>query len=118
MSSSSSDGEQVGQDAIWSSTPDKVVISGAQKHPKKVRADGGKPGKSPGTNTENVGYIPPPGVFDPLKCLDVWDDQRGCYRLNPEEDEATPETPAPTPGFPAITITDLASFAPKGAVLT
>ncbi|WP_245958724.1 hypothetical protein [Microbacterium bovistercoris] len=52
------------------------------------------------------------------KCDDEIPTWRGCYL--PIEDDADPtdQPPASTPGIPAITITDLASFAPEAATLT
>ncbi|MFE6733153.1 hypothetical protein [Microbacterium sp. NPDC057650] len=59
---------------------------------------------------------PPRSALD--ICLDSWEKVKLCYK--PVEQPKSDKAPAPpsAPGFPAITITDLAGFAPKGAVLT
>lgn len=53
--------------------------------------------------------------FDLASCLDDWTDARGCFRSTGEEEPAPPKADAPT--MPAITITDLARFAPEAVTV-
>ena len=57
---------------------------------------------------------PPPSAFE--VCLDAWEKNRSCYA--PLEPSEPGEEPADPVEIPPITITDLASFAPNGSILT
>lgn len=96
----------------------EIIIDGTQDTP-------GDPGTSPigdsdpGTDggwTPPADWTPPP-EFDFAQCLNNWDSYIRCFRATEETEEETPEdTTEPT--IPAITINDVARFAPAGPVIT
>lgn len=59
----------------------------------------------------------PPPEFNFAECLDNWDSYIHCFRATEEADEETPEEAA-EPEIPAITINDVARFAPAGSAIT
>lgn len=89
----------------------------------EVIVDGTRPGAStPGASTPTDDWEPnpnspwtPPPEFDFAKCLDDWDSYMHCFRPPEDTDEETVED---TVEIPAVTITDVARFAPDGPVLT
>ncbi|MDQ0725101.1 hypothetical protein QFZ21_000101 [Microbacterium sp. W4I20] len=97
---------QVGMEGTWATnTENKVEIWRTQT------SSGTEPGTSPPIGNTNPGtYTGPPrreATFD--QCMDSWSFV-SCYR-GPDEEE-TPEEAEPEQATPAITITDLAQFAP------
>ena len=67
-----------------------------------------RPGNSPDTNTGNW---TPPKEFSFDDCLANWNSYIRCFRATDEVEDADPSTPE-EPALPALTITDLAAFAP------
>ena len=78
----------------------------------------GNPNPNPGTDTPwtpPTDWTPPP-EFNFQTCLDNWDSYIHCFRASEEtEDEPAEEDAAPA--IPAITIADVARFAPDGSAI-
>ncbi len=99
-------------------TGTSVVVDGSHTTP-------GRPSTPTRPNTTPIRDSAPtgPAPSDPRsvefgQCLNSWDDQIACF-LATQPDDPTPDDDAdPTPSIPAITITDLAAFAPASAPLT
>jgi hypothetical protein len=86
----------------------EIIVDGTQTNP------GTSPigTTNPGPRTGGPWYPPP--EFDFGDCLASWDQYIGCFRSIEDDEEAdAPEDP----GMPAVTIADLAQFAPDGSVL-
>lgn len=105
-SSGTSDG---GSDLLTGTDGTTVVISGTQTQPSSGAPHSGSPrGDSPPSPS---GPTSPVHEFDFDSCLDDWNSSRGCFRA--VSDEEPPADPAPdATAAPAITIDDLAQFAP------
>lgn len=86
----------------------EIVIDGEQNQPGTSPVGNPQPG--PGVGTP---WYPPP-EFDFDECLVNWDSYIGCFRPVEEDDEDEDES---DPGFPPITIADVARFAPEGSPL-
>lgn len=107
-SSGTSDG---GSDLLTGTDGKTVVITGTQTQP----SSGGPRNDAPRRDTPSSPSGPafPVHEFDFDSCLDDWNSSRSCFRAAVDEEP----TPAPPPGTddpvaPAITIDDLAQFAP------
>lgn len=88
-----------------------VVISGTQTQPSSGNPRDNTPrGDSPSSPS---GPTFPVHEFDFDSCLDDWNSSRSCFRASVDE-EPSPAPPPATdePAAPAITIDDLAQFAP------
>lgn len=95
-----------------------VIIEGSQTNP-------GSPG-SPGSGNENngtgflpIGTEPPPSEVEDVfgTCLRDWQDYIGCFRSQEDPEPDTDDDTDPATTIPAITIDDVARFAPDPAVL-
>lgn len=100
------------------------VLLGSDGHSVNVEATKNTPGSREGstrdentTPIDNVDYTPPPPPPSAFEvCLEAWEKDKSCYvPLTPSEPGEEPADPVE---IPPITITDLASFAPNGSILT
>lgn len=74
----------------------------------------------PGTDsdwTPPPGWAPPP-EFNFAQCLNDWDSYIQCFRAQEEEAEETPAEEAAAPAIPAVTVADVARFAPAGSAIS
>jgi len=100
-----------GIDVVTGNDGSGVVVEGS-------RDSGGEPGTSP---IDNDWQPPledswtPPKETEIDRCLRDWESYRGCYAAERPEDVIEEEE---TPALPAISITDLARFAPGGTAIT
>lgn len=94
-------------------TGTEIVVDGTHTTP-------GSPGTSPVDDSTGTGtpYQPRFGQeeFDFGTCLRNWDDYIGCFRAIEDDEEMEDEDDA-SPGMPAVTIADVARFAPDGTLL-
>lgn len=90
-----------------------------------THTDPGNPGTSPigdwdpGSDadwTPPSDWTPPP-EFNFQQCLDNWDSYIHCFRESEDADEEAPADEAATPAIPAVTISDVARFAPAGSAI-
>jgi hypothetical protein len=83
-----------------------LTISGAKQQP------GTQPPSSRNPRNTDGPATPPPSqrAIELAKCLDELGTTRCAHLMQP--DDPQPNTPAPPPGVPAVTIADLARFAP------
>lgn len=91
----------------------EIIIDGSRETPRT-------PGTSPiidGEWTPNPTPVPPAKKFNFAECLDDWDSYIHCFR-GAEEPEAKEDDPEEVAEIPAITISDIARFAPDGSALT
>lgn len=96
-----------------------IIIDGSHTNP-------GDPGTSPIGDSDpdtDSDWTPPPGWAPPpefnfAECLNDWDSYIHCFRETEEEAEEVTPDEAATPAIPAITINDLARFAPAGSAIT
>ena len=99
-------------------TGNEIIIDGSHTNP-------GDPGTSPigdWDSETDVDWTPPPGWTPPAEfnfqtCLDDWDSYIHCFRESDEAEEAEPADEDATPAIPAVTINDLARFAPAGSAI-
>ena len=112
------DGGVGGVDVVTGTGPGEVIIDGSYDTP-------GIPGTSPigdwepGTDadwTPPTDWTPPP-EFNFQECLDNWDSYIHCFRETEDADEEEPADETATPAIPAITISDVARFAPAGSAI-
>lgn len=104
-----------GVDIITGNDGDGVVVEGSRE----TEHD---PGTTP---VDDAGWQPPVADAEPpptrdevfSRCLVVWDSYRRCFLEQEKPDEARDEEEEAAT-LPAITISDLARFAPDGAVVT
>ena len=90
-----------------------------------VKADSTSPGRPDETNPSNLrsessedsSAAPPPSRPTLTECLVAWDSYNRCFRSREAAAPETPQQPAPAPGR-AITVTDLARFAPPPVPIT
>lgn len=102
-------------DIITGNDGDSVVVEGS-------RETDDDPGTTP---VDDAGWQPPVADAEPpptrdevfSRCLVVWDSYRRCFLEQEKPDEARDEEEEAAT-LPAITISDLARFAPDGAVVT
>ncbi len=83
--------------------------------------DQGHGGNSHGGGNVDIVFTPQP--WTPARfaeCIDNWDSYMHCFNAIAKGEDAAPEEAADdsTPAIPAVTITDLASFAPPATALT
>ena len=101
-----------------SNTGSEIIIDDSHTRPESPGTSPiGNP--DPGTDsdwTPPPGWAPPPD-FDFEQCLNNWDSYIQCFRMKEEEAEETPAEEAATPAIPAITIADVARFAPAGSTI-
>lgn len=86
-----------------------VVIDGTQETDGDPGTDGTDDEWWPPTDDGN-----PEDPFDFDECLSDWDSYIHCFRPPGDDEEETEDEPE----VPAVTITDLARFAPEGSVVT
>lgn len=99
-------------------TGTEIIIDGSQETP-------GDSGTSPigdWDSDSDTDWTPPsdwtpPPEFDLQTCLNNWDSYIHCFRAaeDPEEEAAEEDS---APAIPAITIADVARFAPAGSTIT
>ncbi len=94
-----------------STNGNSLTISGTQTQPSSGSPHNNPPGGgSPSTPTSPAF---PVHEFDFDSCLDDWNSSRSCFRAAVDEEPTSPPPPATDePAAPAITIDDLAQFAP------
>lgn len=95
-------------------TGTEIIVDGSQEQPGTSPIGNPQPGPGPGPGTGTPWY--PPAEFDFGDCLADWNSYIGCFRAS--EDEEEDEAEEADEGMPAVTITDLARFAPDGSPLT
>lgn len=102
---------QTGIEGAWATNANhSVEIRGSRTSPSE-RSDPASPISRPDPGAYTG---PPPRVFNYEECMDDWG-TLGCYRGPGDEEEPVEEEPES--GSPAITITDLAQFAPAATPL-
>lgn len=115
---STGDDDPIGSGSIiGGTTGSEVKLEATQTIP---RSQAGPPISYPYDQVPVVEALPErsPRSVELEQCLREWDDIRSCYLATADEIPTEPSEQAATPGLPAITITDVASFAPAGAPLS
>ncbi len=107
----SDSGKPPGFSDFIAGTDGSQVTTSASQQEDGVRTDNNVPdGGSPSTPTSPAF---PVHEFDFDSCLDDWNSSRSCFRAAVDEEPTSPPPPATDePAAPAITIDDLAQFAP------
>ncbi|MGV2984055.1 hypothetical protein ACNPNP_10150 [Microbacterium sp. AGC85] len=111
-----------GLDVIAGVDPNGVIVDGTHNTPGHPGDPGTSPigDSDPGTDsdwTPPPGWAPPP-EFNFAQCLNDWDSYIQCFRAQEEEAEETPAEEAAAPAIPAVTIADVARFAPAGSAIS
>lgn len=96
-----------GADVVVGNEHNTVVISGTQTQSSPKGNKSPQDSSSSPASPEN-----PQEEFDLDSCLDDWNSSRSCFRAREKEGPQSRPTAA-SPAAPAITITDLAQFAPE-----
>jgi hypothetical protein len=112
------DGGVGGVDIVTGNSGTEIIIDGSQATP-------GDPGTSPigdWDSDTDADWTPPsdwtpPPEFDFQTCLDNWDSYIHCFRASDETEEEEVAEEGSTPAIPAITIADVARFAPAGSAI-
>ncbi|MGD2203278.1 hypothetical protein [Microbacterium maritypicum] len=94
-----------GADFLTGTDSQTVVISGTQT---QTSSDGPRDSAPRPDSPSSPAF--PVHEFDFDSCLDDWNSSRGCFRTVIDEEPSSPGTDSPA--APAITIDDLAQFAP------
>lgn len=104
-----------GSDLLTGTDGRTVVVSGTQTRPSADAPRNNTPGSDSPSSPSSPAF--PVHEFDFDSCLDDWNSSRGCFRATAAEDQPPPPVPgADTPAAPAVTIDDLAQFAPDPVV--
>lgn len=98
---------------LCSGTGNDLIISDERNTP-GTNNPIGDPGPGPGPGGPGT----PRTEFDFGECLADWNSYIRCFRESEEDTEQDPTPDEDEPGVPAVTIADLARFAPQGSALT